>query len=55
MLPLCFTALVLSGLKARGVPYNPYNVKRALQNTAKPVDGVEVFAMGQGLVQVYFI
>ncbi|XP_052216044.1 tripeptidyl-peptidase 2-like isoform X2 [Dreissena polymorpha] len=45
-------ALVLSGLKAGGISYNPYSVKRALQNTAKPVDGVEVFAMGHGLVQV---
>ncbi|WAR28137.1 TPP2-like protein [Mya arenaria] len=45
-------ALVLSGLKARDVSYNPYSVKRALQNTAKPVEGVEVFAMGYGLVQV---
>jgi len=47
-----FPALVLSGLKAGHVSYNPYSVKRALQNTAKPVEGVEVFAMGHGLVQV---
>ncbi|XP_060602891.1 tripeptidyl-peptidase 2-like [Ruditapes philippinarum] len=45
-------ALVLSGLKANNIGYNPYSVKRALQNTAKQVDGVEVFAMGYGLVQV---
>ncbi|XP_053404432.1 tripeptidyl-peptidase 2-like isoform X2 [Mercenaria mercenaria] len=45
-------ALVLSGLKASNVEYNPYSVRRALQNTAKPVDGVEVFTMGHGLVQV---
>ncbi|KAH3790513.1 hypothetical protein DPMN_168715 [Dreissena polymorpha] len=34
-------ASVLSGLKAGGISYNPYSVKRALQNTAKPVDGME--------------
>ncbi|KAL4219860.1 tripeptidyl-peptidase II Tpp2 [Mactra antiquata] len=45
-------ALVLSGLKANNVDYNPYSVKRALENTAKSVDGVEIFAMGYGLVQV---
>ncbi|XP_046339901.1 tripeptidyl-peptidase 2-like [Haliotis rufescens] len=45
-------ALVLSGLKANGVPYTPHSVRRALENTAQKVDTVEVFAMGYGLVQV---
>ena len=50
----CFfvSALVLSALKQCGIEYNPYLIKKALENTAKPVDNVEVFAMGHGLVQV---
>eukprot|EP00058_Branchiostoma_floridae_P017807 XP_002603296.1 hypothetical protein BRAFLDRAFT_119705 [Branchiostoma floridae] len=45
-------ALVLSALKATGVPYTPYTVKTALENTAQKVEGVEVFAQGHGVLQV---
>ncbi|MHC4091064.1 MAG: tripeptidyl peptidase II [Planctomycetota bacterium] len=45
-------ALLLSGLKAEGMAYSPPRVRRALENTARPVEGVEVFALGRGLVQI---
>lgn len=45
-------ALVLSGLKALGVPYAPPSVRRAVENTARRVRGVEAFAQGNGLLQV---
>ncbi|XP_063430494.1 tripeptidyl-peptidase 2-like [Mytilus trossulus] len=44
--------LVLSALKAMGVGYTPFSVKRALENTAVKVDNIEVFALGYGLIQV---
>ena len=47
-----FTGLILSGLKANSVPYSPYSVRRAIENTAQKVEGVEVFAIGQGVIQV---
>jgi hypothetical protein len=47
-----FAGLVLSGLKANGVDYTPFSVKRALINTAAPVPNIEVLAIGHGLVQV---
>ena len=43
---------MLSAIKQCSIEYNPYIIKRALENTAKPSDNVEVFAMGHGLVQV---
>ena len=43
-------ALVLSGLKQQSVDYNPYAVKRAIENTALHVD--ELLGTGAGLVQV---
>ncbi|XP_035827746.1 tripeptidyl-peptidase 2 [Aplysia californica] len=45
-------ALVLSGLKANSVSFSPFSVRRALENTASKADGVEVFALGQGILQV---
>lgn len=45
-------ALILSGLKARGVKYTPYSVRRAVANTAMRIDNVEPFAQGEGLLQV---
>jgi tripeptidyl-peptidase-2 len=45
-------ALVLSGLKAEGLGYSPASLRRALENSARPIPGVERFEQGQGLVQV---
>ena len=45
-------ALLLSALKAEGIPYSPHSVRRALENTAQTVPGVEVFAQGRGLIQI---
>lgn len=43
-------ALVLSGLKKQGVRVTPYAVKRAIENTALPIE--ESLGGGAGLVQV---
>ena len=45
-------AMLLSGLKATDTPYSPFSIRRAIENTALPLDGVEVFAQGAGLLQV---
>ncbi|CAH0485883.1 unnamed protein product [Peronospora farinosa] len=45
-------ALLVSGLKAQGVEYTPYSIRRALENTAVKIPNVEVFAQGKGLIQV---
>uniref|UniRef100_A0A224ZB69 Tripeptidyl-peptidase 2 n=1 Tax=Rhipicephalus zambeziensis TaxID=60191 RepID=A0A224ZB69_9ACAR len=43
-------ALLLSGMVARGLPYSPYSVRRALENSAQPTQ--DPFSMGHGLLQV---
>lgn len=43
-------ALILSGLKSTGVEFNPFGVKRAIENTALLVD--EAIGCGAGLIQV---
>lgn len=45
-------ALMLSGLKAENVAYSPARVQRALENTARDVAEVEIFAEGRGMVQI---
>uniref|UniRef100_A0A1B6CLJ0 Tripeptidyl-peptidase 2 n=1 Tax=Clastoptera arizonana TaxID=38151 RepID=A0A1B6CLJ0_9HEMI len=45
-------AVLLSGLTDKGVKYSPYSVKRSLENTAQFVDSMDVFAQGNGLLQV---
>jgi hypothetical protein len=47
-----FSALLLSGLEQKEVPYSPYSVKRALENTALWLNTVDSFAQGHGLLQV---
>ncbi|XP_062570036.1 tripeptidyl-peptidase 2-like [Saccostrea cucullata] len=44
--------VVLSGLKANGIEYSPFSVKRALINTATAVPNIEVQALGHGLIQL---
>lgn len=44
--------LLLSGLLQRNLHFSPYIVRRALENTAKFLDGVEVPAQGSGLIQI---
>lgn len=44
--------IILSGLKQQNIPYSPYNVKRALENSAYFMENVEIFAQGSGLLQV---
>lgn len=43
-------ALVLSGLKQNKIEFNPYGVRRAIENTALKVD--EALGSGAGLIQV---
>lgn len=43
-------ALILSGLKQNRIEFNPYGVKRAIENTALDVD--ETLGTGAGLIQV---
>jgi len=45
-------ALLLSGLKQERIEYSPSTIRRALQNTARPVERGDAFAHGQGLIQV---
>ena len=45
-------ALLLSALKKQGYLYNPYTVRRAIENTALKIDGLDQFSQGHGLVQV---
>ncbi|XP_012257165.2 tripeptidyl-peptidase 2 [Athalia rosae] len=45
-------AILLSGLVAKGLPFSPYSVKRALQNSAMYIESMDHFAQGSGLLQV---
>jgi tripeptidyl-peptidase-2 len=45
-------ALLVSAMKAKGIEYTPYSIRRALENTAVKVPNVEVYAQGKGLLQV---
>ncbi|KAF1782408.1 Peptidase S8, subtilisin, Ser-active site [Phytophthora cactorum] len=45
-------ALLVSAMKAQGIDYTPYSIRRALENTAVKVPNVEVYAQGKGLIQV---
>ncbi|XP_068214350.1 tripeptidyl-peptidase 2 [Palaemon carinicauda] len=43
--------LIVSALKQKSIPYSPYSVRRAIENTALSLD-VDIFAQGHGLIQV---
>ncbi|XP_050519115.1 tripeptidyl-peptidase 2 [Diabrotica virgifera virgifera] len=43
--------VLLSGLTQQKIPFSPYIVRRALENTAKHLDGIEIPAQGSGLIQ----
>lgn len=45
-------SLLISGMLSKQLGYTPYSVKRALENTAQFINGVEVQAQGNGLVQI---
>ena len=45
-------SLLLSALKAQSVPYSPFSVKRALENTAQALPNNCHYAQGHGLLQV---
>ncbi|KAF1778543.1 Peptidase S8, subtilisin, Ser-active site [Phytophthora cactorum] len=40
-------ALLVSAMKAQGIDYTPYSIRRALENTAVKVPNVEVYAQGK--------
>ncbi|XP_036331193.1 tripeptidyl-peptidase 2 [Rhagoletis pomonella] len=45
-------ALLISGLKQKGIKYSPYSIKRAITNTATKLGYVDPFAQGSGLLNV---
>ncbi|KAM7499661.1 hypothetical protein LguiA_024075 [Lonicera macranthoides] len=47
-------ALLVSAMKAEGIPVSPYSVRRALENTSIPVGSLpeDKLSTGQGLMQV---
>lgn len=47
-----FLAVLISGLLAKNVPYSPYSIKRAVENTALYIPTLDPFAQGSGLLQV---
>lgn len=44
--------VLISGVLQRNIEYSPFYIKRAIENTALLLPGVEVFAQGNGLLQV---
>lgn len=47
-----FTAILVSGLLAKGCSFSPYHIKRTLENTALHISNLDPFAQGSGLLQV---
>ena len=45
-------ALIVSALKDARLPYTPASLRRAVENSAAPVAGADVFGLGRGLVSV---
>ncbi|MCH99803.1 tripeptidyl-peptidase 2-like, partial [Trifolium medium] len=48
------TALLISAMKAEGIPVSPYSVRKALENTSVPIGDLpeDKLTTGQGLMQV---
>ncbi|KAJ1399212.1 Tripeptidyl-peptidase II domain [Sesbania bispinosa] len=48
------TALLISAMKAEGIPVSPYSVRKALENTSIPIGHLpeDKLSTGQGLMQV---
>ena len=44
----------MSGLKAKNLPFTPYSIRRALENTAYYQQDADHFAQGYGLLQVTY-
>ena len=45
-------SLLLSAMKAQSLPYSPFSVKRALENSAQPLPANCHYGQGHGLLQV---
>lgn len=45
-------ALVLSAAKACGVAYTPHSIRRCLENAASHVEGLSIWGLGRGLLNV---
>ena len=45
-------ALLLSACKAEGIPISPSRIYRAIENTAKQLDGLSTLQQGWGMIQV---
>lgn len=45
-------AVLLSGMVQRKLPYTPYSVKRALENTAQFIENQDKYGQGEGLVAI---
>jgi len=45
-------ALLLSACKANNIPIQPNRIRRALEQTAKPMPGISVLQQGWGMIQV---
>jgi len=45
-------ALVMSGLRARGVAWSPYSIKRALENSSTQLENLCHYGQGNGLLSV---
>src|SRR5690606_7719282 len=45
-------ALLVSAARQQEISYTPYSIRRALQNTARPIADAAPFEQGPGLMQV---
>ena len=45
-------ALLISACKAEGIPVSPARIRRAIENTAKPMPGLSTLQQGYGMIQV---